>query len=151
MGIRLMSRWLTIVLALAVPLTAAAQETSSAPRTSLPKAKDRFGWMAQLRVDASLALDRVPENSKLHKTVQKDVDSLRQALDAHMQKRKVDDRKLNAALVSLYNTFSNARNEFRPEERAHVMEDLEHVPQKQIKEKPLRPMNPPRQRRYPRY
>jgi hypothetical protein len=147
-----MTRWLTVVLAL--PLIAAAQETAAPPRSHLPKPKDRYGWMAQLRADVSLAMDHAGPGTKLQKTLQKDTDTLRQALEAHQNKKKVDERKVNASLVSLYNTFSNQKNEFSADERAHVMEDLEHVPAKEIKEKPMRPARPmtaPRPRRYPPY
>jgi hypothetical protein len=138
----------------------AAQEQPAPPadpppaqRTNLPKKKDRYAWMALLRDDVNSALSRANLDKNLKKTVEKHNTVITHTVADHQNKKKVDQAKVDKALVGLYNSFTNRA--FSEADRAYVMEDLENLPMKAKEAKAPRPRNPramgPRPRRYPRY
>lgn len=145
---------------LVAPALAAAQ-TAAAPRPSdpaprperqKPKDKDRWGWMQLLRDDVNGAMSRATLEKKQRNTLDKDLNTLRKALDAHQSKAKVDQEQVNKALRSIRQEFRS--KSFTAVERDDILEDLDHLPvkEKQVKQRPPRQRTTmPNPRRIPRF
>ena len=101
-----------------------------APERHRPKDKDRWGWMQLLRDDVNGAMARATLEKKQRNTLEKDLNTLRRAIDAHLAKAKVDQNPVDKALKSIRQEFRS--KSFTPAERDDILEDLEHLP---IKEK----------------
>jgi Spy/CpxP family protein refolding chaperone len=143
-----MTKRLSLALALAVaPALALAQiappPAAEAPRPERrkPKNKDRWGWMQLLRDDVNGAMARATLEKKQRNTLEKDLNTLRRAIDDHLAKAKVDQNPVDKALRSIRQEFRSKA--FTPAERDDILEDLDHLP---VKEKPVKQ---PRARRNP--
>jgi hypothetical protein len=114
-------------------LPAAAQESPAASARITPKDKDKWGWMALLRDDAGSAMSRASLEKKQRKTLDKDVDVLRRAIDAHQGKAKFDQKQIDKSLRSIRQEFRSKA--FSAEDRDRILEDLDHLPIKEAQAK----------------
>jgi hypothetical protein len=138
-----------LLLVLTLVVVAATAQTVERHK---PKDKDRWGWMQLLRDDVNAAMARANLEKKQRNTLEKDLNTLRKALDAHQGRTKVDQPQVDKALKSIRHEFRNRA--FTPAERDDILEDLDHLPIKEKAARQQRPRNPrnpmPRApRRYP--
>ena len=144
--------WIVLTLMVA-PVVAAAWQTTAAPERRKPKDKDRWGWMQMLRDDVNGAMSSANLEKKQRNTLEKDLNTLRKALDAHQSKAKVDQAQLDKALRSIRQEFRSKA--FTPARRDDILEDLDHLPVKEKQMKQQRPRNQrttfPNPRRIPRF